>query len=155
MDPKEAMGWVGESLALCGFNNGPGKGLEIENFKMEFNNMKEFFDEPNKGSPEVAALLEKSDEVARPFNLAMVNASVDRRPFGTGSGLLGMGSLSVQKGDKVFLLQDAHVPFVLRPVPGRDGFTCIGHCYIYDVMNGEMLNPEFGLWNRIESVKIV
>jgi hypothetical protein len=51
-----------------------------------------------------------------------------------------------RKGDVVFLVRGAEVPFVLRPVgevEGRKRYQLVGEAYIHGVMDGEMAK-----WNN-------
>jgi hypothetical protein len=55
--------------------------------------------------------------------------------------LLGARPLSTQAGDQVWILKNAKVPFVLRPLSssGEDLFELVGETYLHDFMHGEML----------------
>ena len=59
-----------------------------------------------------------------------------RRLFRTGKGYLGMGSVSVETGDRVWVLKGANVPFVLRLV-GNGRYRVVGEAYVHGVMRGE------------------
>jgi hypothetical protein len=61
----------------------------------------------------------------------------DRRLFTTETGYLGLGPVSLQKGDQVWLCKGGRVPLVLRPV-GSSCFKLIGETYVHGVMNGEV-----------------
>ena len=68
-----------------------------------------------------------------------------RRLFTTESGFLGLGLRGVEPGDQVWLLTDAHTPFLLRPVANSDTFALVGECFMLDFMQGEMLYENWGL----------
>ena len=55
-----------------------------------------------------------------------------RRMFLTDRNHLGIGHVSMQKGDEVWFLARAPTPFVLRRVDKRPGvFTLVGHAYLH------------------------
>ncbi|KAG4433755.1 hypothetical protein IFR05_010754 [Cadophora sp. M221] len=78
-----------------------------------------------------------------------------RRLFKTDRGLLVMGTRTVQKDDQVWMLCDAHAPFVLRPTAQVSEFEVIGDCYVHGFMHGEMLEDHYGVKERIDTLKIV
>lgn len=58
--------------------------------------------------------------------------------YSTKKGYIGWGSDVAQKGDKVYVLLGANVPFIMRPV--CDGvYKLIGPSYIHGFMYGEAL----------------
>ncbi|KAH7064141.1 heterokaryon incompatibility protein-domain-containing protein [Paraphoma chrysanthemicola] len=61
----------------------------------------------------------------------------DRRLFTTETGYLGLGPVSLQKGDQVWLFKGGRLPLVLRPVESGC-FRLIGETYVHGVMNGEV-----------------
>lgn len=79
----------------------------------------------------------------------------NRRLFITKWGFLGLGVETVQKGDQVWLLCDAHTPFVMQTTPKPSSFTVVGDCYIHDFMHGEMLDDRWGVKENIGPIKIV
>lgn len=56
--------------------------------------------------------------------------------FVTSSHRIGKGPVSTRKGDEVWILQGARVPYVLRPL-GERKYELVGEAYIHDIMNGE------------------
>lgn len=61
----------------------------------------------------------------------------DRRLFATEAGYLGLGPVSIQQGDQIWLFKGGRVPFVLRPVE-NGCYKLIGETYVHGVMNGEV-----------------
>ncbi|KAB5513112.1 heterokaryon incompatibility protein-domain-containing protein [Coniochaeta sp. 2T2.1] len=60
----------------------------------------------------------------------------------TEKGYLGLGALDVQPGDRVSILGNSPVPFLLRPRDGEPGtYSLVGECYVHGIMDGE-------LWRR-------
>lgn len=60
-----------------------------------------------------------------------------RRIFATEKGFLGTGTEAVKSGDLVYLVAGADVPYILRPVGGKeDAFTLVGEAYVHGVMDG-------------------
>ena len=72
---------------------------------------------------------------------------VDRRLFRTANGFVGVGPLSIQPGDQIWVIQDSKFPFILRPVERAEkerAFKVVGECYVHGFMNGEMLDAGVG-----------
>lgn len=78
-----------------------------------------------------------------------------RRFFKTEGGHLGLGPQEAQKGDQVWLICDARVPFVLRPTPKEDTFTLVGDTHVHDLMHGEMLDDSYGLKDMIGPIHLI
>ena len=80
----------------------------------------------------------------------------DSKLFITDRGLLGMGPSCAAEGDQIWVLRGARRPFVLRPVPDREGeFWFVGGCFILDHMHGEMLDERYGTRERARNICIV
>ncbi|KAK0609601.1 heterokaryon incompatibility protein-domain-containing protein [Bombardia bombarda] len=71
-----------------------------------------------------------------------------RRVFTTaGRGYVGIGPRSVERGDGVYLLKGAKVPFVMRK--GEGGMLkIVGECYVHGVMYGEEVKDRMA-WERV------
>ena len=61
-----------------------------------------------------------------------------RRLFLTQKGLLGLGPPSTQLGDTVWVLPNAKVPFMLRPLADTTVYKLVGEVYLHGYMNGEV-----------------
>lgn len=69
------------------------------------------------------------------------------RIFASERSYLGTSAEGVKKGDLVFLVAGADVPYVLRPVIGKEGvFVLVGEAYVHSIMDGENLGEgmDFG-----------
>jgi hypothetical protein len=92
----------------------------------------------------------------RPF--AMIHDLVygGRRLFLARKKYLGLGPVSLQKGDAVFILSGAVAPFVLRPTPasvaGRRTFNLVGEAYVHGIMKGEVFKQDGDSATRIEDI---
>jgi hypothetical protein len=63
-----------------------------------------------------------------------------QRVYRTSEGYVGVGPISVQPGDQVWMICDARVPFVLRPSATMKGkYILIGETYLHGCMLGEMM----------------
>lgn len=63
-----------------------------------------------------------------------------RRLYRTKQGFIGLAPRSAQVGDRICCLQAARVPFVLRPLPRREGhlgleFELVGEAYLHGMMD--------------------
>jgi hypothetical protein len=59
---------------------------------------------------------------------------------GGGTGRIGSLPDDAAKGDLVALFMGMRTPFAIRPVAGTDEFQVIGPCYIYGIMDGELVD---------------
>ena len=72
------------------------------------------------------------------FEHSMGQVMYHRRVFTTKNGYLGVGSRTLTRNDKIYVLFGCNVPVVLRP---RDRqYELIGECYVHGIMNGEFVN---------------
>ncbi|KAH7343023.1 heterokaryon incompatibility protein-domain-containing protein [Rhexocercosporidium sp. MPI-PUGE-AT-0058] len=67
------------------------------------------------------------------FDRAAKDVRSNRRLFRTREGYVGLAPDNVEYGDKLYLLNGARVPFLLR------GNRLIGEAYVHGIMHGEML----------------
>ncbi len=65
-----------------------------------------------------------------------------RRLFRTLDNYLGLCPVSTETDDQVWLLENATVPFILRPTPELGVYRLIGECYVHGIMQGELLQNE-------------
>lgn len=69
---------------------------------------------------------------------------MDRRPFITENGYVGVGPAAMLSGDAVSIFFGAHVPYVVRQEsenPQR--FSLVGDAYVYGIMDGEFMTTGF------------
>jgi hypothetical protein len=71
----------------------------------------------------------------------------NRRLFRTAKSYLGLGPLSVQPGDQVWLFLGARIPFVLRKVSDEGSWKSdhrkfVGEAYVHGIMDGEALREK-------------
>ncbi|KAF2034904.1 hypothetical protein EK21DRAFT_107535 [Setomelanomma holmii] len=79
------------------------------------------------------------------FESHMREVKNGRRMFRTKGDLLGMGPLSVQEGDEVWIILGAKIPFVLRLVDGGKElkrYKLIGEAFILGYMDGEAVQEK-------------
>lgn len=71
--------------------------------------------------------------------------------FATEKGLFGLGPLSVQEGDEVYVLRGGKMPFVLRDKRGQgeSGHVLIGESYVHGFMPGDEWRREESAWDRV------
>ncbi|KAH8588345.1 hypothetical protein B0O99DRAFT_639551 [Bisporella sp. PMI_857] len=108
----------------------------------------------NRGGPSakyletIAGLHQSTDIFTEAWGLQTPNHIL----FRTSKGRFGQGPVSLQPGEQVWLISNAQMPLVLRPVEGTDSFNLIGVAYIHGCMHGELV-AEWG--DKYQSVKIV
>ena len=92
-----------------------------------------------------------SSEAAPQFCSSVTSGTVNKRPFVTRKGYLGIGPYDVKVGDVVYILKGSNVPMVLRnkseltarlePQEGNvhqiEVFSLIGDSYVHGIMDGE------------------
>lgn len=55
-------------------------------------------------------------------------------------GYVGIGPSHLASGDVICILDNATIPFVLRPRPdGQSGYLVVGEAYVQGIMDGEYL----------------
>lgn len=57
----------------------------------------------------------------------------------TDNGYLSLGPRRSRVGDQVWVVEQARVPFVLRPIPDTGYYELVGECYVHGIMNGELV----------------
>ena len=81
--------------------------------------------------------------------------TLDRKLFVTEQGLLGSCPPATTVNDEIWILSGSSVPFVLRPEHNEDEYTFIGHAFMLDLMNGEMLEDQYKLKDRLRYIHLV
>jgi hypothetical protein len=76
----------------------------------------------------------------------------DRRIFRTSKGYLGIGPSSLDKGDVVMLVAGVEIPFIFRPLSGRDAVSLVGAAYVHGIMTGEAMKE---LGSQFKMVAVV
>ncbi|KAI1110653.1 heterokaryon incompatibility protein-domain-containing protein [Nemania sp. NC0429] len=76
---------------------------------------------------------------------------MNRRFFRTSLGYVGIGPRTVEVGDRVMLLQGAHVPYIFRHLPKdpETVFDFVGEAYLHGFMYGEGLERDGIRWEKI------
>ncbi|MDI1490476.1 MAG: hypothetical protein OHK93_001679 [Ramalina farinacea] len=77
------------------------------------------------------------DVRAKPFWDA-ASCFLRKRLFLTKSGFLGICPPSTQPGDSVWVLPNAKIPFMLRPLADTTDHKLVGEVYLHGCMNGEV-----------------
>lgn len=75
---------------------------------------------------------------------AMVNALKNRKLGVTEKGHLGLFLGHAKVGDQVYVLENCHVPFVMRKTDGGR-FRLVGECYLHGMMHGEAIGSDASL----------
>ncbi|KAF0319297.1 heterokaryon incompatibility protein [Colletotrichum asianum] len=79
---------------------------------------------------------------------ATVNALKNRRLGTTKKGHLGLFLGHANLGDQVYVLENCHVPFVMRKMDdGR--FRLVGECYVHGMMHGEAIGSDASLTEMV------
>lgn len=84
-----------------------------------------------------AAMSAIGERLASTVQAALKPALLNRKIFHTKNGYMGIGSDSVQPGDKVCVAFGCNVPIIFRPQDPY--YTCISPCYIVGLMEGEAM----------------
>jgi hypothetical protein len=91
------------------------------------------------------------DRMGFPYVQAEVPSRFHYLFFKTKKGLMGICGGPCAKGDQVWALRNAHVPFILRRSSFSPGFELIGACFILDKMQGEMIRDA----GEIQTIRLV
>jgi hypothetical protein len=69
---------------------------------------------------------------------------MDRRPFITENGYVGVGPAGILPGHVVSIFFGAHVPYVIRQESESPlQFSLVGDAYVYGIMDGEFMATEY------------
>ncbi|KAI3572422.1 heterokaryon incompatibility protein-domain-containing protein [Fusarium oxysporum f. sp. albedinis] len=86
-----------------------------------------------------------------PDNL-MASTWGDRRPFLTDMGYLGMGYVSSEVGDELWIVSGCPTPMILRKTGlKKNEYSLIGETYVHGAMQGEAVTED-AAWEKIEVV---
>jgi hypothetical protein len=102
-----------------------------------------------------AGAVDRYRQEALPFDRASFSKISGRRLFKTKNDFIGMGTISIQPGDQVWLIRDSLVPLILRPVSDSDTFRLVGEAYLHGFMHGEMLDAQWGTEEKTGMVTII
>lgn len=102
-------------------------------------------------------------EAVKPFGRAFQLAYSGKRLFVTCNKYIGLGPVSMEEGDCIYLLPGTRAPFVLRRVDEvvADGeevsqrFSVVGEAYIHGIMHGEALREGSALREKAEQIYLV
>lgn len=122
---------LAELAYLDGFAEGdPGfpRSREISNYLVEFD---------SQGIKSLDAIC----AAMLPFDVSFAYL-VNLRLFRTARGFLGLGPLSLQHGDEVWILPGATVPIVLRKASEINRYRVVGDSYVHGFMHGEALSRD-------------
>ena len=106
---------------------------------------------PEQQTVEPNATVEEMED-GHVFNFTFARTYPYRRLYTTSKGYIGLGPMSTQVGDEVWIICDAKTPFVLHPQPENSNvpdnsnqreevkqFQLVGETYLHGFMNGEAL----------------
>jgi len=60
--------------------------------------------------------------------------------FRTENEYLGLCPRSSRPRDQVWIFEQARVPFILRAIPDSEHYHLVGECYVYGIMQGELVD---------------
>lgn len=81
-------------------------------------------------------------ETFQEVRAAMKVAVKNRRLGITEKGYVGLLPEFGKVGDRVYVFDGCHIPFLLRVVDGAERFRLIGECYVYGIMDGEFIKED-------------
>ncbi|KAL9595844.1 MAG: hypothetical protein Q9219_006186 [cf. Caloplaca sp. 3 TL-2023] len=87
--------------------------------------------------------------LAAPYDAAFSQLSY-LRFFRTENSMIGMGPLSLEVGDSVWLVPGSEVLVVLRKRPGVNRYELVGDCYVHGLMDGEAVENALPSMETIE-----
>ena len=121
---------------------------------------------PEERTAELNATLEEIRERSELFSLLLARPQAYRRLYTTSKGYIGLGQMSTQVGDEVWIICDARTPFVLHPQPEKSNvpdnsnqteevkkFQFVGETYLHGFMYGEALKS--GLLDQLRWIDLI
>ncbi|KAJ4263518.1 hypothetical protein NW762_006337 [Fusarium torreyae] len=105
------------------------------------------------GDEELQALQKPfSHKSMPPGNIMSGTTWCQKRPFLTDTGYLGMGLMSTQPGDEVWVVSGCLTPVVLRKTEAEaNEYNLVGETYVHGVMQGEAVTDD-AVWQEIQIV---
>ena len=118
------------------------------------------------GTAELNAIWEKFRKDSSLFGSKFQKVYPYRRLYTTSKGYIGLGPMSTQIGDEIWIICDARTPFVLRPQPENskvpdnsnqtkevEQFRLVGETYLHGFMYGEALKS--GLLDQLRWIDLI
>ncbi|KAF2792212.1 HET-domain-containing protein [Melanomma pulvis-pyrius CBS 109.77] len=78
-------------------------------------------------------------KILKEMQQAIVAALQYRRFATTDRGYFALVPRGTRLGDRICVFERGHVPFVIRPVEGGEGYELMGECYVHGIMQGEVM----------------
>ncbi|KAF4967699.1 hypothetical protein FSARC_4759 [Fusarium sarcochroum] len=101
---------------------------------------------------ELQALENPFPEKTMPPGNIMASTWYQKRPFLTDTGYLGMGLVSTQARDEVWIISGCPAPVILRKTDKEaNEYSLIGESYVHGVMQGEAITDDV-LWQKVQIV---
>lgn len=82
------------------------------------------------------------------FKARIDEVKSQRRMFRTSGDYLGMGPISTQEQDELWIIRGARVPFILRKVE-ESSYRVIGECYVHGLMHGKVMERKLDQVRKI------
>ena len=115
---------------------------------------------PEQRTVELNATVEEITEKSTVFRRYFSLVCQYRRLFTTSKGYIGLGPMSTQVGDEVWIICDSKTPLVLHPQPENSNvpkevkqFQLVGETYLHGFMDGEALKS--GLVDQLRWVDLI
>ena len=121
---------------------------------------------PEERTMELNAMLEEVLECCKQASLLIAKVQPYRRLYITSKGYIGLGPMSTQVGDEVWIICDGKTPFILHPQPENSNapenpnqteevkqFQLVGETYLHGFMQGEAL--ESGLLDELRWIDLI
>jgi hypothetical protein len=98
------------------------------------------------------------EDLANSFLEAIKRVMLHRRFFLTRKGNFGIGPMSSQAGDLLYLFAGGRTPYIIRQGSARhsvnsegcsDAYTFVGECYCHGIMDGEALESDMFSWKDV------
>ena len=122
--------------------------------------------QPEERTVELSAMLEEVFESCKQASLLIAMLQPYRRLYITSKGYIGLGPMSTQVGDEVWIICDGKTPFILHPQPENSNasnnsneteevkqFQLVGETYLHGFMQGEAL--ESGLLDLLRWIDLI
>jgi hypothetical protein len=126
---------------------------EILQFESQMINLQKRLRIGKSTKQDIEELVKKIDGSNAEFAVPMLRVNCDRRLYRTTKGYLGLGPLSITKGDSIVVLIGAMVPFSLRQRSNESIYELIGETYLHGFMHGEAFTTE--LQPFVETLHVV
>ncbi|KAL8951901.1 MAG: hypothetical protein Q9222_002146 [Ikaeria aurantiellina] len=83
------------------------------------------------------------------FLIPYIPSTIRESFFQASDGYIGISTSMARKGDTIWILQDARIPFALGAVPNTNQYQLVGDAYLHGFMQGEIMQSGTAQFQKV------